>query len=225
MVEHLDDLLPADHFLDVAVQLAQILLLMAVMRLAAPAAVTDVEEHGQITQHHEQRQTPVEDEEDQQRARHLDKALDEHGEAVVEGVGDGVHIAGEIAHDVAVPAGVEKAQGQRLQVGKEVAADVVEHFLRRLDHRLRVAQGTERAHRVDAGGDDDAADERVQVAVDQIVDHGADHIRPQQVGKRAEGHQHGHQQQQQLVAAHVIEQFAHSVAQILGPGVVILPRH
>ena len=183
VVEDLDDLLAADHFLDIAVELAQVLLLMAVMRLAAAAAVTDVEEHGQIAQHHEQRQPPVEDEEEQQRARDLDEALDEHGEAVVEGVGDGVHIPGEVAHDVAVPAGVEKAQGQFLQMRKEVAADVIEHFLGGLDHRLRVAQGAERAHAVDAGGEDHALDERVHIAVDQIVDHGADHVGAQEVAK------------------------------------------
>ena len=225
MVEDLDHFLPADHFFDIAVQFAQIGLLMAVMLFAAPAAVANVEEHGQVTQHHEHRQPPVEDEKDHQRARHLDEALDEHGEAVVERVGDGVHVAGEIAHDVAMPAGIEKAQGQRLQMSKEVAADIVEHLLRGLDHRLRIAQSAERAHGIDAGGEDHPVDEGVQIAVYQIVDHGPDHVGAQKVAQGAERDQHGDQQEKEFVPPHIIEQLANRIAQVFRPGVVILPRH
>ena len=55
VVKDLDHFLPGDHFFYIAVQLAPAFLLDAIKRLAAFAAVTDVEEHRRITHHHNQR--------------------------------------------------------------------------------------------------------------------------------------------------------------------------
>ena len=118
MVEHFDDLLAVDHLLDVAVQLAEAGLLLVVIRFAAPAAVSDVQEHGRIADGDDQRELPVEHKEHDERAGHLDEALYDHGEAVVERVGYGVHVVGEVAHDVAAVAAVEPDEGQVLQVRK-----------------------------------------------------------------------------------------------------------
>ena len=87
-----------------------------VIRLAAPAAVSDVQEHGRIADGDDQRELPVEHKEHDERAGHLDEALYDHGEAVVERVGYGVHVVGEVAHDVAAVAAVEPDEGQVLSL-------------------------------------------------------------------------------------------------------------
>ena len=141
MVEYLHHLLARRHLLDVAVQVPQGGLLPAVICLAPLPAEADIEEHDHIAHRHHQGEPPVEDEEHGEGAHHLDKALDHHGEGVVQGVGDGVHVVGEVAHHVAVAAGVKEAQGQGLEVGEQVPPDVVEHLLGRPHHGLGIPQG------------------------------------------------------------------------------------
>src|SRR5699024_10217753 len=109
--------------------------------------------------------------------------------------GDGVHVVGEVAHDVAVAAGVEKPEGQGLEVGEEVPADVEEDLLGRPDHGLGVTPGGEGAGQVDAGGEGHPLEEGVQTAGGQAVDHRADHIGAQEVAQGADGDQHRHHQQ------------------------------
>ena len=45
------------------------------------------------------------------------EALNEHGKAVVQRVGDGVHVVCEIAHHIAVAAGIKKRRGRGLDMG------------------------------------------------------------------------------------------------------------
>ena len=60
MIEHLDNLLPADHLLDITVQIAQAFLLLLEICLAAFPAVTDIQEHTDIAHNRNDRQPPVE---------------------------------------------------------------------------------------------------------------------------------------------------------------------
>ena len=60
-----------------------------------------------------------------QRSHHLNEALNHHGETVVQSVGDGIHIVGKITHHVALFLRVKKSAGQCLQMGEQVAADIV----------------------------------------------------------------------------------------------------
>ena len=90
MPKDLDHLLSGHHLLDVGVQLAQIFLL-PVPSSYSLAAVTDIEVHPAIAHCHDQGEAPVEEKEESQRAYDLDKTLDQHGEAVVQCIGDGVH--------------------------------------------------------------------------------------------------------------------------------------
>ena len=216
MVKDLDHLLAGDHLLDVAVHVAQGSLLAGVKGGAALCAEPDVGKHRRIAQHHDQRKLPVEHKQQNQRAGHLDKALDGHGKAVVQRVRHRVHVVGKIAHDIAVAPGVKKAQRQLLDVGKQVAADVVQHLLGGADHRLGIAEGRQHAHAVNARRDRHAADQGAHVAIAHTVDHRADHVGAQQVGQRADGDQHRHRQKQELVPPHVGQQRAHGKAEIFG---------
>ena len=215
VVEHLDHLLAGHHLLDEAVQISQAGLLLGVVGLAVGPAEADIAEHGGIPHRHHQGQLPVEDEEDHQCPHHLDEALDHHGEAVVQRVGDGVHVVGEVAHHVAVAAGVKEPQGQGLEMGEQVPADVVEHLLGRLHHGLGVPQGAQGSQGVDPGGDGHTQDQGVEIPRRQGVDHRPDHIGPQQIGQGADGHQHRHGQQEELVPPHIGQQGADGVPQIL----------
>ena len=216
VVEDLHDLLAVHHLLNIAVQLAEIRLLPVVVGAAAPAAVADVEEHRQIAQRHDEREPPVEHKEQHQRAGHLDEALDDEGEAVVQRVRDGVHVVCEIAHHVAAVPGIEPGKGQALHVCEEVAPDLKEHALRHADHALGIAQRAEHAQAVDAGRQYDAGDKAAPVAPRQAVHDRADHVGTCEVCARAERHEQGRREEQQLVPAHVAQQPLYRIAQALG---------
>ena len=216
MVEHLDHLLPGGHLLHIAFQIAKSLLLAGVEETAAVGAEPDVPEHDGVPHHDQQRKPPVEHKQQNQRAHHLDKALDQQSKAVVQRVRDGVHIVGEQAHQFAVAAGVKIGEGQRLQVGKQVPADIVQDLLRGAHHGLGVAQGRKRAHRVDGGGQGNAADKAGDAAGFQnTVDHRLDHVGTQQVGECADSGKHPNQPQHELVAAQVVQKYPDGVAKML----------
>ena len=109
VVKDLHDLLAVDELLNVAVQLSEAGLLTVVVHLAPLPAEADVEKHRGVADGDDEGEPPVEDEEQRKRAGHLDETLDDHGEAVVESIRYGVHVVGEIAHDVAPAAAVEPA--------------------------------------------------------------------------------------------------------------------
>ena len=208
--------MPGDHLLDIGVELAQAALLAGVERAAVPRAELDVPEHRRVAHQDQQREPPVEHEQQHQRAHDLHKGLDQHGKAVVERVGDGVHVVGEQAHQVAFAVGVKKLQRQRLQVGKQVAADLAQDLLRGAHHQLAVAQRAQRARNVDARREGNAAGQVGRAAVlQQAVDDGADHVGAQQRRQRTDRGHDPHQRQQGAVAAQVAAQAAHGIAEVL----------
>ena len=216
VVEHLHDLLPAEHLLDVPVELAEHPLLPLVERAALLRGVPDVGEHADIAQHHDERELPVEHEDHDERAHDLDERLDDHREAVVHGLGHGVDVVRKVAHDVAAVMAIEEAQRQRLDVREKVAPDFDEHALRRMHHELSVAERREHAHAVDAGGEHDAAHEVAVRARGERVDHRPDHVRAQKVRRGGCGDEHRHRAEHELVPAEVREQLAYRSAQVLG---------
>ncbi len=225
MVEYLDDLLAGDHLLNIAVHIAQGRLLHRIVGGTALGAVPNIEEHGQIAQHHNEGQLPVEYEQHDQGARQLNKALDGHGKAVVQGIRDGVHIVGEVTHDIAVALGIEESQRQRLDVMEQVPADVIQHLLGGIDHSLGVAQGGQGTDAVDGGGDHNAPQKAGDVSVPHAVDHRANHVGAQQVCHAADGDQHRHRQEQELVPSHVGEQRPECESEMFGLFTRYCPRH
>ena len=209
MVKDLDHLLARDHFLHVGVQLAQAGLLAGVVGAAAPGGVVDVPEHGNVAHHDQQREPPVEHEQQKQRACDLYKHLNDHRKAVVQRVGNRVHIVGEQAHQIALAVRVKEVQGHRLQVGKQVAADFLGNTLRRADHELGVAQGGQRADEVDERRERHDPGQVGKTAIFQnAVDGRAYHVGANQGGQGADGRQHADQCQFALVVAEVIAEAA-----------------
>ena len=217
VVEHLDDLLPGDHFLDIGVEFTQAALLPGVVGAAAAGTEIDIPEHGGIPHQHHQRKLPVQHEQQDQRAHDLHEGLDHEGEAVVQRVGHGIHVVGEQAHQIALAVGIEELQRQFLQVGEEVAADLPQNFLGRADHDLGIAQRAEGAHQIDDRRDAHAPRQMGEGAVfQQAVDDRADHVGAQQGRQGADRSQHGHQRQQDAVAAQVAAQAAEGIAEVFG---------
>ena len=101
MVKNFYHLLAGSHFLDVSVQFSKVSLLAVIVETAFFRAVPDIEEHGRVSQDHQKRKPPVQHKEKSEGTRDLDEALDDHGEAVVHGVGYGVHVIGKKTHQIA----------------------------------------------------------------------------------------------------------------------------
>ena len=218
MVEHLDHLLAADHLLNGAVQLAQHLLLALEIPLAALAAVAHGGEHGNVAQHHHQRELPVQHEQQRQGAHDLDKALDHHGKAVVQRVGNGVHVVGEAAHNVAVAAGIKVTQRQRLHMAEQVPPDFIHDLLGGLHHQLGIAEGGHHAHRIDGRHDAHRRQQAVCIGGQDVAVHQRlEHEGTQQIGGGAQAHQYRNQRHDQLMVAHVGQQYLQGMAQVVGP--------
>ena len=216
MVEHLDHLLPGGHLLHIAFQIAKSLLLAGVEETAAVGAEPDVPEHDGVPHHDQQRKPPVEHKQQNQRAHHLDKALDQQSKAVVQRVRDRVHVVREQAHQIALAVRVKVVQRQRLQMCEQVAADVLQNLLRGTDHELGVAQGRQCADDVDARGQRHNAGQIGGAAVFQhAVDDGADHVGAQQRGQRTDRRQQADDAEHDFVAAQIVHEAAQRVPQVL----------
>ena len=215
MVEDLHNLLSRDHLLDVTVELAEHRLLPLIETAALVGRIANIGEHADIAHHHDERELPIQDEDHGKRAHDLYGALDDHGEAVVHSLGHGVHVVGEVAHDIAAIVRVEVAQRQLLQVRKEIAADVHEHFLRSVHHDLRIRERCHHTGSVDEGRSDDACHEVRIRAAREAIDHGPNHVRAEQVGDSRHAHQQRHRQKEQLMASHIREELTQRCNEVL----------
>ena len=215
VVEDLYHFLSVDHLLDITIQIAQTGLLFGVVSPAAAAAEADVGKHGRITHNHHQGQLPIEYKEQNQGARHLNEALDGHGKAVVQRIGDGVHVVGEVTHNIAVPAGIKEAQRQSLEVGKQIPPNIQQHLLGRPHHGLSISKGTQHADPIDDHRQGNALNQGLHISRHQRVDHRTNHVGTQQIGSSTDGHQHPHCQQQELVPSQVGEEGLYRIAQTL----------
>ena len=118
MVEDLDDFLPRDHLFDIAVERTQRLLLTRVELLAARARIAHVRHDGHVARHSDERKTPIENKHQDQRSHRLHGSLNHRCKAVVERLGNGVHVVGEKTHDVARPRTVKIGERERLDMRK-----------------------------------------------------------------------------------------------------------
>ena len=160
VTKDLDDLLPADHLLYVAVERAERILLLDRKRPDDPRDAAHEHEHRrhEHADHHGEphaRPKHAHKDRDQReyRAYELRERLRDH-------LAQGVGVVGVEAHDVAVRVCVEVTQGERLHVREHIVADAFERALRHGDHRAVVDERGRNAHHID-GAD---GDERVRKA-------------------------------------------------------------
>ena len=194
MVEDLHNLLTCDHLLHVAVKRAQRALLLREEPLGSSAREAHVCHNDRVAGKRDEREPPVQHDEKHDGPHGLDGRLHHVGKAVVERLGDGVYVVGEVAHHVAVARAVEPRERKRLDVAEKVAANVEDDALRRAHHGLGVAHACGDPRGVDGGSCGNEMDEARPVARAHGVHHGLDHVRAGEVGPTGHADQHRHGQ-------------------------------
>ena len=100
---------------------------------------------------------------------------------------------------------------------EQILTDLTDDLLGDHDHDLRIAIGREHAARVNASSKRHRADQACHVAGNDIlIDDRFEHICAKQIGQGAERDEHGHDQQQKLMIAHVMKQSAKRLPEIVG---------
>ena len=214
MIKYFNHLLPADHFLDITVQVSKAFLLAGIIFFAPGRAEPDIQEHGGISDDYQKRQLPVQDKQKRQGSHDLDKTLDHHGKTVIQRVRDGIHVIGKITHDVSMTVRIKKFKRQSLQMGEKIPANIEQYLLRGFYHGLCISICRKSAHHIDQGSDCHAPDERGDLPVRQIVYNRTDHISTQQICRSAYCHQQRHSQKHKLVPSHIGQQHFYRISQI-----------
>ena len=202
VVEDLLHLLPRHHLLHKAVEVRQARLLLVEILLAAAAAIEDKEEHQNQEKEDDEGQLGVQHQQHGDGARHHNEALDEKGEAVVQGLADGVHVIGEVTHQFPVGVAVKVLEGQGLGVEEQVPADLGHYLLGGADHQLIVPQGAQGPHAVHGRHlQHHPPQARYVSGLDEVPDYRPQKVGTEDVGHAAENHHHRHRRQGQLVSA------------------------
>ena len=216
-VEGADNVVPGVSLLDLAVDIAEVLLLGDEVALAAlddPAR-----EHARDRQHDErdERHEPAD-------AQHHDQHADEHGDVRDElrdrlrhAGGHGVDVVGDAREHVADGVALEVAHGHAVDLGADLTAQAVGELLRdagknpRLEEAARRADEIEREH-----GQQDLADlaevnaaearELAPKAGGQLRRGRREDLRPDDAEGRARQREHEHKHKRQPVAAGAAEE-------------------
>ena len=141
MAEHLDDALPADHLLDVAVDRTEILLPLGEVLLGNLPERGGHAEHQEGHDDGDQGERQAEDDHTDEGRDNGDDGLEQVGDAVADDLPEGVHIVGIDRHNVAVRMRVKVAEREFLHTAEEVLAESQHRPLPHRDHYevLRVA--------------------------------------------------------------------------------------
>ena len=215
VVEDLDDLLPRDHLFHITVQIAQRRLLTVEEELRAPARIAHVQHDGRIARERDDREAPIEHDEQHRGTNHLDSRLDNTRKAVVERLGHRVDIVGEETHDIARARGIEIRKRQRLNVREQIASDVRYHTLRRAHHDLCIAECGQRTRGINRSRKHNLAGKQRQATMGKPVDDRTDHIGTDEVGNSRDTRQHAHHDEADLGMPHVRKQAPKSAFEVL----------
>ena len=137
MAEHLDDFLPGHHFLNEAVDAAQIRLLRDKV-LAGQFREFGGRQHLERQQdERENRHNPRIVQHGEEHHDDGNRAVDDLRDALADELAQGVHVVGVDGHDVAVRVRVKVADRQGLHVREQVRADFEHRALTDADHQLK----------------------------------------------------------------------------------------
>ena len=213
VAEDLDDLLAVDHFLHVAVDVAERLLLPHEIAAAFRRDLADDLEHQKQEHDDENRQPDAQrqhreeyGDNGEERGNRLRNALRDH-------LAQRVGIVRVVAHHVAVRVRVEVFERQRLHVREHVVADGFQRALRDDRHDAVVEQRGERADDVDdrhlAQGEEQAGEDRCgfeQERRNVIVDQPLQEQRGHDAGKGADRNADEHEDELEAVWLHIGKQ-------------------
>ena len=182
--KHLDDLLALHHFLNVAVQLAQIPLLGNEILAGLGGDLFGGPEHQGHAEQGDAGKADVQQAHAHQYGYDGDGAGNELRDALAQHLAQGVHIVGVHGHDIAVGVGVKVGDGQALHVGEELDAQVAQGALGDIDHDAGVAPRGQDADEVDAAHMEQGPGQRGKIRVG-LLSHGDDVIVHQRLQKQA----------------------------------------
>ena len=173
--EHLDDLLALHHLFDVAVQLAQIPLLLDEVFAGLLGDLFGAEHHQRHHQHGDDRQLPAEHAHAEEHRNNGNGAGHQLRDALAEHLAQGIHVVGVHGHDVAVGMLVKILDGQALHVGEQLGAQVAQGALRHVDHDAGVEPCGQNANDVDDAYPQQSCCQRGKIGV-LLLGHGYDVI-------------------------------------------------
>ena len=173
--EHLDDLLAFHHFFDVAVQFAQIPLLLDEVFAGLLGDLFGAEYHQRHHQHGDDRQLPAEHAHAEEHRNNGNGAGHQLRDALTEHLAQGIHVVGVHGHDIAMGMLVKILDGQALHVGEQLGAQVAQGALRHVDHDAGVAPRCQNANDVDDAYPQQSRSQRGKIRV-LLLGHGYDVI-------------------------------------------------
>ena len=134
VAEHLDDLLPLHHLLDVAVEGAEVFLLVGKVARGQPAYLRRGTQHDSDHDEREYGERHVEEHHAEESGDESDAGVYQLRYALAEQLAQGVDVVGVDGHYVAVGMGVEILYRQRLHVLKQLHPEVAHGALADGDH-------------------------------------------------------------------------------------------
>ena len=224
--EHLDDLLALHHLFDVAVQLAQIPLLLDEVFAGLLGDLFGAEHHQRHHQHGNDRQLPAEHAHAEEHRNNGNGAGHQLRDALAEHLAQGIHIVGVHGHDIAVGMGVKIPDGQAFHVGEQLGAQIAQRALRYVDHDAGVGPCSQNAHKVDAAHPHQCTGQRCKAGVllaghghDVIVHQGLQEQAGLHIGQRADHDADKHKDAVgQIVAEHLIHNALQQLARVFHLG-------
>ena len=217
MVENLDDLLAFDHLLDITVYRAQRLLLPLEVDTAAAADHLHYSAHQGKEGKGDQRQDGIEDDHHQHRTHKGQHIGDDAGKAAVEHLRHGVDIVGEPAHEIAGLVAVIVADGQLLQMVKQVLPDGRHRPLGHMHHDAGISERAQGAEGEQAAHQQQHPEQSGEIAgQDIVVQQRLEHIAGGHTAGGAGDQAHRHQHQRRFIAAHIMHQLFEGALHILG---------
>ena len=236
VAEDLDDPLAGDHLLDIAVEVADTLLLRDEVLGGVAADLLGGLEHQQQADNDEERQDGAGDQHGDEYGHNRHQAGDGLGNALGEHLPEGIDVVGVVAHDVAEGVGVEVLDGQPLHVVEHVVADFLLDALGDPGHKDALEQGGHHAHAEDGGHLEDDAQQAGEVrtvhqqqGLDVVVHDDLQIGHAQDVGEGRQGDGNHVQHHQQLIVLEVGQEpedgvFLHAV-QAHGAAASVGMRH
>ena len=154
VTEDLDDLLTVHHLFDVALYLAERLLLVEEVLCRPAADIFGRPRHEENTEEHNEHQRHREVQHEQKKSEDCQSRREQLRDELAERV-DVVRV---VAHDIAAAVLVKVTDGELLHTGEHARAHLVQKPLRHVRHQLRIDRRAGKTRQIDA----DHRDERMQ---------------------------------------------------------------
>ena len=215
VAENLDDLLAVHHFLDVAVDLAQLLLLLEEVLAGVAGEILGGQHHSADHDQGQYAQRHAEVKHGQKYADYRNDRIDQLGQALADELAQGINIVGVDRHDVAVGVAVKILDGQGLHVDEQVVAQTFQGALGDLGHGAVLDEDGQDAHAVEAGYTGDGMQQAGEIVAlfgqqgqDVAVDQSLHKQGALDLSEHAEQNAAQHQDDLELVLLHHVGQDA-----------------